>query len=246
MEIKSLILGLMFSVGVFALKVGLGLQYYRSSHPARVGKIIVEIAWLLTYGLVFAVAALLVNHLNLGDHYELLMHIIRGGMMIHLAMFGLLVVWGLSLVKRTKPGAKPTRGWVALVFPCPVCLTVILFSVAFLAVYAPEHIYESVLLLFLVFAGLTLVGRLLFVSTGPNHSPEIRLGFAMIAIAAYFLLSVIVMPQFAELDNVYGLASYSGKQNQTDLGTSLITFGSIALIFLGGFGAMKIKIGRRI
>ena len=246
MEIKSLILGLVFSVGVFALKVGLGLQYYRISHPARTGRIRVEIAWLLIYGLIFAGAALLVNHLNLGRHYELLMQVIKSGMMIHLALFGLLLVWGLSLLKKAGVNTTPSKGWVPLVVPCPVCLTVILFSVAFLAVYAAGHIYEAVLMLFLAFVGLSLVGRLLFASAGPSQSPETRLGAIMMAIAAYFLISVIVMPQFADLDSVYGLASYSGKQHETDLWTSLITFGSIALIFLSGFGAMKIKIGRRI
>jgi type II secretory pathway component PulF len=66
----------------------------------------------------------------------------------------------------------------------------------------------------------------------------------MIAISSYFLLSVIVMPQFANLDMVYALAAHSGKKAVMDLQTLLGAVGLMVLTFLGGFGAMRKKMGR--
>ncbi len=99
--------------------------------------------------------------------------------------------------------AHTTSGWIPLVVPCPVCFSVILLSGSFVSALYPDSslvfygFYAGFLLISLVVASLfTLVIR-------DKGSAGAFLGALMLYIAGYFVLSVIVIPQFADLQKIY-------------------------------------------
>jgi predicted transporter len=71
-------------------------------------------------------------------------------------------------------------------------------------------------------------------------SPENNLGLAMLMVAAYFMLSALITPQFSELGRVYRISAYAASARETQqLGPRLFTVGAIGLLFLAGFLAAK-------
>jgi len=217
MEYKALILGLAFSLGIFALKNGLGLHYVLKTSQARVrSKVLGLCAYALLYAVLFALSFWGLEQVNLLNHFQTLQEVMRSGMLIHALLAGLLLVWGWILLSRTTTGSHRSLGWIALVMPCPVCALVIFFNVSLLLAFFPQAGMTSLVLVWAGFVGTGLVTALLLTLLFPvfKTSPESLLGGAMVSMAAFFLLSVMVMPQFSQLDEIYSLASYPGEKSQ--------------------------------
>jgi fumarate reductase subunit D len=73
---------------------------------------------------------------------------------------------------------------------------------------------EAVLGTVILYAGFLVVAAaaglsLIFGLLGPGENLERSLGLAMTTIAAYFMISALVLPQFGQIDRVYRLASYA-------------------------------------
>jgi predicted transporter len=75
---------------------------------------------------------------------------------------------------------------------------------------------------------------------------EATLGGVMMFIAAYFIVSALVTPQFAEIGRIYRLAVYSGEKNMSDPKTAWGTFGAIFLILACGFFKTRRRIKKTI
>ena len=240
MEIKSLVLGLLFSVGVFALKAGFGIQYRQSAIPPGPRKIAGEIIFITLYAAVFYGAAVLARRMDLSSFHEKALPLLKGGMVLHLIMAALLLTWGMMLLKR-KTTSETSRGWLLLAIPCPVCMTVILFSTAFTIMHAPDHSRLIPFLLFAAFMLIAFTGRQLMASIGSDapERPEDKLGLIMTAIAAYFLITALIAPQFADLGRVYRLAVHSGLKNQIDMSGLIIPLALTITVFAGGLWTMK-------
>jgi predicted transporter len=52
-------------------------------------------------------------------------------MQVHLLMAGLMMLWGTGPAAQTPSPWRHQSGWLLLTLPCPVCATVIVFSLAF-------------------------------------------------------------------------------------------------------------------
>jgi len=78
-----------------------------------------------------------------------------------------------------------------------------------------------------------------------NLASESNLGAAMLIIAVYFFLSIIIMPQFSDLSKIYRLAAYHGEAESTDIRDILLLYSVMATLFSTGFWAMRRKIRRR-
>jgi predicted transporter len=79
--------------------------------------------------------------------------------------------------------------------------------------------------------------------TGSTH--EQILGMAMLFIAVYFFLSVILIPQFSDLDTVYRLARYTGDTGDAQgvsMACQIILYAAAAISFCAGFRLMRRKI----
>jgi len=238
MEFKALILGLAFSLGLFGLKNGLGLHYLLQAKLAGLwSRFAALLAYCLAYGLIFFLAWWILQQLEVLRHIQALQQLLQSGMLLHTILAGLLLFWGLYLLKSDLSGNCRSWGWVPLVCPCPVCLMVIFFNISFLLSFFPQAGPNLPLATWAGFSALSLLTAWLMsrATSFFRVAPESFLGGAMLGIASFFLLSIIVMPQFGQLEEIYGLASYQGKKQniQTDHAALLIAF--LLAVFTLGF-----------
>jgi predicted transporter len=247
---KSLILGVLFSIGIFAVKSGVGIAYLAGKKKSMRGILFVVLLYALSYGAVFGVAALILRCFDPVRHLGVIQAFIQSGMIVHLAMAVLMLVWGILLLKGKKTSSvidsNRSQAWMILALPCPVCMTVILLSSAFLITCFPDHPKVIVFFLYLAFVvvGLVSLGVVYRFQRWAMVSSEALLGAAMLLVAAYFLVSVTVMPQFAELDKVYRLASHAGDSPSVNAFHMIMLVGLAIAAFGAGYGITFVKIRR--
>lgn len=212
MELKTLVLGIFLSTAAFALKSGGGLAYLFLTSTGRWARFRASALFAAGYGLVFGAAALLLYRVDFIARLDLVQDFFKSGMTLHFILAGLLLVWGVGLLSRDRNRGKASRTWLALVAPCPVCFSVILISMGFVTALYPDSplvaaaLYAGFLLVSLgtAFAGARLVRGL-----APGAG-ERALGTLMVYISAYFLLSVTLVPGFADLGRIYRISLSGG------------------------------------
>jgi len=203
MELKSLILGLVFSMGIFAIKSGAGLSYLLQKTGGMARRFRVLAGFVAGYALVFGLAWLVVSRVDLLAHLDKVMLLFKNGMTLHFLLALLLLVWGVSLLKKDPEGRKKSRGWLLLALPCPVCFSVILFTGSFLHNLLPD-VHGLFVWLFAGFSIVSLLSALGFTMLG-NDNAEHDLGLVMVLAALYFLVTIMVVPQFGDLERIYRL-----------------------------------------
>ncbi|OEU53843.1 MAG: hypothetical protein BA872_09945 [Desulfobacterales bacterium C00003060] len=244
MELKSLFLGLTFAIGIFALKNGVGLHYYLNQKRRLKEKVFFLFLYCLVYFLVFVISFQILQRINILLYFEIVQDLLKSGMFIHIMMAGGLIIWGIVLLKGKNRTGKRSYGWMALVIPCPVCITVIFFSVAFLLSCLPDPGYPAVLGAYVVFMAIvvaTVISMTLW-SIRSGFAAESILGAAMLIVAVYFFLSVIIMPQFADIEKIYRLAAYEGEKQTVKSGHIVLLYSMMAALFTIGFWTMRRQI----
>ncbi|MBF0376429.1 MAG: hypothetical protein HQK72_02995 [Desulfamplus sp.] len=257
MELKSLFLGILFSVGIFSFKAGLGMNY-RLKQKGNRAALLGWAAFAAVYAVLFYSIAAAVGKIDIMANIENIQQFVQGGMVIHFLFAAMLMFWGIYLLKFNKKLSKPliaenqltqlSPSWLLLVVPCPVCMTVIGVSTAFLLALFPDIALFSVSIFYILFLTLSFLtavfmGRL---EARLNISPELLLGYAMTAISAYFLLSIIIMPQFSGLDEIYSIASnsYTNQDNSLNLILLTLVIATAGSLFLAGYLYMQERIIR--
>jgi predicted transporter len=244
MELKSLIIGIVFTLGIFALKSGVGLQYYLVQKRKVKTRLLLFFMYAAAYLFIFLLCAFIIQKGDIASQFARIQSLVKSGMLIHVLMAGGLVIWGIILLKRKESSLKATCGWLALVIPCPVCITVIFFSTAFLLSWFPHSGYMAVSAAYLGFmfiVVITVTGMLMWRAIS-NSTPESTLGAAMLIIAAYFFLSVIIIPQFGDIDRLYRLAAYQNEKQIINIKDALILYSAIIVLFTTSYWTMKRKI----
>lgn len=248
MELKSLFVGIVFALGMFAFKSGIGLHYVIRKNGALRSKVLLVLVFGCVYFLLFYSCARLLQRIDLMAHYQTFQNFIQSGMLIHIVMAIGFVIWGIALLKREGHSNKPTFSWLALIIPCPVCMTVILMSTAFLLVYFPDAGLKAVGFAFLTFMGIstvTAIGMTVW-RIASSSPPESDMGTAMLFIAAYFILSVIIMPQFGDMDKIYRIAKYeSDKASPVKIQELLLLITVTACLFSAGYLSAIHNVKRR-
>lgn len=205
MELKSLILGLFLSIAAFAVKSGGGLAVVFLQTPARTRRFLYALLFTAGYGIIFAAAAAVLLTVDLKAHVHFLQEFFKSGMTLHFILALLLMFWGVCLLKNPDKQKQATKGWIPLVVPCPVCFFVILLSCSFAVTLYPGR----PLVFFALYAGfivISLTVAILFAAGVKNQSTRPFLGVLMLYLAAYFMLSVIVIPQFSDLDKIFRIS----------------------------------------
>jgi predicted transporter len=245
-EWLGLLLGILFSVGIFAIKSGIGLQYTLSRENPRRVRIGVCVASFCLYGLLFAAAALGLHKADLSTCFHTTQAFLRWGLLLHFIVALLMFSWGIALLRSREVGRTRTLGWLVLVVPCPVCATVVVMSLGLLMAYFPESMFRPALSLYAGFVGLSVLTMLLVKKWGriSAASPEHSLGLAMVTLAAYFLLSVLIMPHFAGLDEVFRLAAHSRRSREVDSLIGWAMAGVQGVLFAAGYLKMRANIRR--
>jgi predicted transporter len=246
--LKTLFIGLVFAMGMFALKSGVGIHYLLTRKQGKVTKVISFILFALTYLLLFLVSSLILQRVDLMTHFATVQKFLQSGMLVHIIMAAGLAAWGIILLKRKEQiSAHASYGWLALIVPCPICLTVIFLSVAFIVAYFPDAGHLAVIWAYIVFMGIalfTVLGMTLW-GIKSSSTPEADMGAAMLIIAVYFFLSVIIMPQFGEMDSIYRIAAYKGEKQTIKIGELSWLYVIMAALFAAGFLKMIIKSKRK-
>ncbi|MFH1028906.1 MAG: DUF2162 domain-containing protein [Pseudomonadota bacterium] len=182
--------GTIFSLGIFAVKVGSGLGYGQVSRNGVV----------LTLGLylaLFELIALLADWL-----LKLLEPVLRGGPWLHGVMALGMILWGLAIIMRSGTSATPGSS-LALLIPCPVCLSAMTFS-TWAALQALPLLPWGV---GLVMGGMFSVMTLLIMAAVRARSRRTAtpsLGLAMITIGLYFIASLFLPGKVEQAKGMYG------------------------------------------
>ena len=96
--------GVLAAFSVFGVKVGLGLGsqvYNRGNSTGR--KWLLLLGSLSVYLALFLLMYFLVARINLLDHLDRIMNLIRHGLLLHLAVAAGLMIWGVQLLLQS-PG----------------------------------------------------------------------------------------------------------------------------------------------
>jgi predicted transporter len=238
MAYENLIMGVLFSIGFFAVKTGVGISYVVAGQKKKWAKASAFLLFALSYGLVFVAAAIILSMIDPVRYLAAIQSFVRSGMIVHVIMAGLLMGWGVLLLKGGSGDGKKSKGWLLLAVPCPVCITVIFFSAGFLFAVFPDTPKSAVLVLFLSFVLINLVtmGVIGLYRKRQTVPAESFLGGAMLLLALYFIISVTIMPQFADVDKIYRLAMYK-CQTPAQKAVHLVPFSILsAVAFIGGYG----------
>lgn len=242
MEYQTLALGLIFSLGVFAVKNGFGLSFYWNQTGSVWRKWTLAVGHAMTYLLIFMAAGFILQYLMSESLIGTIMPLMQGGMYVHLIMAAFMVIWGIVLLRRGPDSKRhgKSRAWLLLVVPCPVCLTVVFLSSSFLTVVLPGSTWAIVGLEFGLFFLITLLAALfgrLYLRHGGMDAHSL-LGATMLGIAAFFILTICMAPHFQSLDEIYRLAVNAGTGTQTIgfTGRTIFYAGSVMLL-LAGFTA---------
>lgn len=182
--------GTIFSLGIFAVKVGTGLGY------GQVGRKGV----LLTLGLyltLFELIALLADRL-----LKLLEPVLRGGPWLHGVMALGMILWGLAIIMRS--GATSTPGSsLALLIPCPVCFSAMTFSTWAALQTLPLFPWGVGLVMGGMFSVMTLL-IMAAVRARSRRTATPSLGLAMITIGLYFIASLFLPGKVEQARGMYG------------------------------------------
>ncbi len=238
MELKSLILGLFFSLGIFAFKNGLGLDYVINQKKKTTGKkIFILTSYCGTYAMVFLLSLVLLKNINMLQHFQTWQNFLNTGMYVHGLLALLLAFWGLRLIIKADQLQKSSYGWLLMFFPCPVCLTVIFLSISFLLAFFPKAGLTYLWIGYAGFLTLSFMSLLIikFWTSRPKTSAELSIGWTMMVIAVYFFLSVLLIPQLNQLNEIYGLASYQGDNNTIPAFQIILILSFVLLLFSAGF-----------
>lgn len=182
--------GTLFSLGIFAVKVGTGLGY------GQVGRKGI----LLTLGLylaLFELIALLADRL-----LKILEPVLRGGPWLHGVMALGMILWGLSIIMRSGKTSTPASS-MALLIPCPVCLSAMTFSTWAALQTLPLLPWGVGLVMGGVFSVMTLL-VMAAVRARSQRTSTPSLGLAMITIGLYFIASLFLPGKVEQAKGMYG------------------------------------------
>lgn len=240
MNIALWIGGMLFSLGIFSVKVGFGLGFGRIRGRGLY-------AVLLSYLVLFVLLAVFSEGVM-----RLLAPALKRGPYLHVLMAVGMIAWGVTLVRTKKTAPKAAvpgratgpllRPALLLIIPCPVCLTAMTFSTwsALSVIALPPALVG--LLLGAAFVVISLVlAKLLHLSNGERA--EATLGVGMIGLGLYFITSLYLPAKIEEALGVY--ASFireGGSLPTTDMfGIAGVLFAA----FMAGYVLLARQGGRR-
>jgi len=167
-------------------------------------------------------------------------------MYIHSFLAAGLIIWGIYLLKNKSEQQETSRAFWLLIIPCPLCTSVIFLTTAFLMAYFPHIGLFAVMgaYLFFILINFVTILSLALWDIKADVTPEHTLGKAMLFIAIYFILSIIIMPQFSDIDKIYRIAAYRGEEASMNTKDILLLLATMATFFMTGYLVKRRKIRR--
>ena len=231
-EMLGLFLGLMLSTGMFAVKAAVGGWHCLALHGER--RPWLPIIFLVPYLILFEFAFWLLSSIGMDRLSEFSLRYFGLGVFLHLLMCVGLVIWGYRLLIREDACNHGDRSWMLLAFPCPVCASAILLACVMAQLLYPTAsglLRHGLPLAFAIlylgtFASLWAIRR--FTGVTALHLA----GWMMLLIAAYFVLLLMISPQWTQLDRIHALASHSIPPNLNAAGLwTVLAIGLVAFLY---------------
>ncbi len=204
-------LGLAMALGIFSFKGAVG-AYYLCAVPGsgwRKGGILAGA--LAGDAALFCLAFWVLERVDLWRLAGDWMGFLKAGVLLHVVLCAGLLAWGIRLLARragASLGGMEARGWLLLVVPCPVCASAIFLVCAFAGLLFPGSIgllRWAVPVAFVV-SEVLFLGGLQILARWRRLEPLDLTGRLMILIALYFLLILVIAPQFQEAGRLYAVA----------------------------------------
>ena len=259
--------GMLFSLGIFAVKVGFGLGFSGMKWKG-------VLLTLSLYLMLFVAIAVLSGQL-----IRLLEPVLRKGPYLHALMAAGMIAWGIHLLRRQKTGIRSqesedrtqktehrgqktedrssglsnvkakiqknnselsTLNSLLLLIPCPVCLSAMTFSTwAALNVFKfPAYLVGLGLgIVFIVLSLAFYFSLKLFTIHFSLVTPRVGLGLSMIAIGFYFIASLYLPAKIEEARGMY--QSFLTEGANIDMNNSIGVFAILFVAFVIGYFANK-------
>jgi len=217
--------GTIFSLGIFSVKVGSGLGY------GQVGRkgVVLTLGLYLT---LFELIALLADRL-----LKLLEPVLRGGPWLHGVMALGMILWGLAIIMRSGTSATPGSS-LALLIPCPVCLSAMTFSTWAALQALPLLPWGVGLVMGGMFSVMTLLIMAL-VRARSERTATPSLGLAMITIGLYFIASLFLPGKVEQAKGMYGSFLKELQPAATSGPGGMILLALLSIALLTGFFIRK-------
>ncbi len=245
MDVKRFAIGLILILGVFAIKAGVGLYCGIVSRKGKLSKVLLGTGYGAVYLLLFSLFAYFWKSGLWSSSMGILLDVARFGGDIHFAASSGLIAWAIWLLKSNSDGKSSGKAWIALVIPCPVCMTVIFFSMGFIVSYFPSSLWRTVWVSwgFFVLTGIT-ASLTVNIFRSKLHGPDYNnmVAYVMFISASYTLLTLLFGTGVKEATRVFRIVAgkdmIPGSYNHRVL---IITLALCIITFLGSFAFNIIK-----
>ncbi len=247
MDIKSIILGIAMSLGIFAVKTGIG-QYYCIAKTANRWKVIGLLLTLnFAYLAVFLLSFILIININFLEYFNEMQLFFKSGMTIHIVMAFFLFYFGWKMIiwERQAPAWQDKTNYsiLLLIIPCPVCSTAIFLTTAFMINIFPDKILYSFGICWGVFFAITMITLIILSLRKSQKNINSSIGELMMLISLYFFFNIAVAPNFKDMERIFRIAKYDGDKISTNE-NYLWAYAIIAFAFFAGFIYNKLKYKR--
>ena len=230
-EIIGLLLGLAFSLAVFAFKTAVGESCFLVESENTKRNSLFLLAATAAYGVVFLLVFLLLSFFP-GMRQVLMEHstLFQAGGVLHLLVAAGFLVWGVLLLG-TKPDQKRNihGGWL-LALPCPVCMAAILLAGAFAELLLPESGWLVRLFVPGVFflVNFSVLGILSAAVRKGGLEARGLTGRLMLFVGLYFAGLLLLVPNFDRVEQMYRVVA--GNESRGDVNYWLVVFLGILLL----------------
>ena len=229
-EIIGLLIGLSFSIAVFAFKTAVGEFYFLTGNFRRKEKFLFLSVSTLIYGILFA-AAFAVNSLLREKSLFLIQNhnFFQAGIVLHLIVAAGFFLWGVLLLTAEREHHR-SRGWWFLVIPCPVCASAIFLASAFAELLLPESGWLVRLFVPGVFflVNFSVLGILSAAVRKGGLEARGLTGRLMLFVGLYFAGLLLLVPNFDRVEQMYRVVA--GNESRGDVNYWLVVFLGILLL----------------
>ena len=222
-------IGTSFMVLIFATKAGL------VASSAHLGKLkIISLAFL--YGMLSFLMGIILKVFNPLDYFQFFQKFISYGVLLHIFLSFGLFAWGLYTIKSfVNENIRAKKVGYLLMFPCPICLSSMLLSTSIFSAITGISAIKASTLISVIFMVVIPTSAFLF-----KHLSPITVGFSMLMLGLYFVISILVVPVYSQYKAIFSLTQSTTK---VDLSLpQLMGILGIALLFFS-IGYLKTKRG---
>jgi len=243
MDIKSIILGIAMSLGIFAVKTGIGQYYFIAQIANKWKRLLLLILLNFAYFAVFILSFVLIINIDFLEYFNEIQLFFKSGMTIHIVMAFFMFYFGWKMIKAdniTPQLGKKNYSLLLLIIPCPVCSSAIFLTTAFMINIFPDKMLYSFGICWGVFFLITMFTLLILKLHKSQKNINAFIGELMLLISMYFFFNIAVSPNFKDMEKIYRISKYEGDKIASTNTNYIWAYALIAFALFAGFIYKKI------